>query len=165
MLLITFISCNNHSTDLQAALQAKDDSTKVKIEKFVAEAWNKKNTAYLDDKLADNFIRSANGIVVANNKAEMAPAMDVFFKAFPDLNLVVNNITVKRNRSYTTWTFTGNNTGMFGEAPATGKKVTFSGISVGAWTDDGKLNREDVYFNELSMMQQLGYILQPPVLK
>ena len=31
LLLITFISCNNHSTDLQAALQAKDDSTKVKI--------------------------------------------------------------------------------------------------------------------------------------
>lgn len=165
ILLATLLSCTGLHENDQAGIQGKDDSTKIKIERFVSEAWNKKNTAYLADKLTDNFVRTVNGIAVANNKTEMAPAMDVFFKGFPDLNLLLTNITANGMRSYTNWTLTGTNTGVFGEAPPTGKKVTVSGISVGTWDDNGKLSKEEVYFNELSMMQQLGYTLSPPAAK
>lgn len=165
ILVITVFSCNNEVADKQAAMESKNDSTKIKIEELVAEGWNKKNAAYLNDKLTDNFVRTVNGITVVANKNEMGPAMNIFFKGFPDLDLVINNITAKGNIAYTNWTFSGTNTGVFGEAPATGKKVTIGGISVSTWDDSGKLSREDVYYNELAMMQQLGYTLQAPVAK
>ena len=48
------------------------------------------------------------------------------------------------------------------EGHTPGKKVKINGLSHLYFDDAGKLYREDVYFNELDLLQQLGYSLQPP---
>jgi predicted ester cyclase len=63
------------------------------------------------------------------------------------------------------WTITGSNTGVFGELPHNGKRIKISGITRMDFDDEGKIAVEQVYYNELSLMQQLGHTLSPPVLE
>ena len=63
------------------------------------------------------------------------------------------------------WTATGTNTGTFGELKATGKKIKVSGASRIEFDQEGKIIFEDVFFNELSLLQQMGHTLTPPVVE
>ena len=63
------------------------------------------------------------------------------------------------------WHSTGTNTGRFGELPATGKKVKIEGLSHLYFNEDGKMYQEDVFYNELNLLQQLGYSLNPPIVE
>ena len=75
------------------------------------------------------------------------------------------NTQIKDRHLFAHWTFTGTNTGIFGEFPATGKKAKVSGMSLLSFDEEGKLYREEVYYNELDLLQQLGYTLVPPALE
>ena len=132
---------------------------------MVENCWNKKDMVKFRSISSDNFVRNVNDINVANNQNEMEAAMNIFFTGFPDLYLKTENPIVADSQVFVHWTATGTNTGVFGETPATGKKVKFSGYTIGHYSTDGKFSGEDVYFNELDLLQQLGYTLLPPVLK
>ena len=64
-----------------------------------------------------------------------------------------------------TWTITGSNTGVFGELPPTGKRIKISGITRMDFDEEGKIEVEEVCYNELSLLQQMGHTLNPPVLE
>lgn len=135
-------------------------NTKLTI--LIDSCWNKKNAGAIQDLTTTDFIRNLNGISVAKNQKEMEAHMKVFFKAFPDLKLTVEETDVKGNKIFLFWQATGTNTGIYGEVAATGKKVKINGLSHLYFDETGRLNREDVYFNELDLLQQLGYSLNPP---
>lgn len=154
-------SSNNDTT---AAINT-EKTIKKNIEFLIDECWNNKNTAALDKITVENFTRKMNGIQVAKNQLEMDAHMQVFFTAFPDLLVEIDSIFVKDNQTFTHWHFTGTNTGIYGENRATGKKVKISGHSTIKFDRNGKMLGEEVFFNELEMLQQLGYTLVPPVLQ
>ncbi len=161
----TFISCCTREQDEQKALLAKTTIIYANMKSLVADCWNKKDMAILRNISTEGCTRTLNGIQVANNQKEVEAAMHIFFTAFPDLNIVTNSAVVKDDQSFTEWTLTGTNNGIFGESPATGKKVIVSGYTSASFDKDGKLTAENVYYNELDLLQQLGYILIPPVVK
>ena len=72
---------------------------------------------------------------------------------------------IKDSVVFTHWEVDGPNTGIFAEAPATGKKIKISGLSLIYFNKEGKIYKENVCYNELDLLQQLGYTLVPPVLK
>ncbi len=125
--------------------------------------WNKGNSESLTTISTENFTRHLNGIRVAGSQKEMQAHMAVYFTAFPDLEVVFDSVHIKDNKVFMHWTSTGTNTGVFGEFPATGKKVKINGLSHLYFDDMGMLYQEDVYFNELDLLQQLGYTLNPPI--
>jgi len=75
----------------------------------------------------------------------------------------INEITFNENQAYFYWVFTGTNTGVFGEIPATGKKVIVKGFTIVHFNNEGQIFHENVYYNELDLLQQLGYTLLPPI--
>jgi len=91
--------------------------------------------------------------------------MNIYFIGFPDATVTVSEISTVDNLLFTRWNFSGTNTGVFGDFPATGKKVDVSGCSTLKFNNEGKIASEDVYYNELELLQQLGYTLNPPVLE
>ena len=113
----------------------------------------------------ENYVRKMNNVTVATNREELKASMNVFFTGFPDLQLANPDRYIFENDAFVYWTFTGTNTGVFGEVPATGKKAEVSGLSHLHFNDDGKLLSEDVYYNELELLQQLGYVLAAPNLE
>ncbi|MCK5443226.1 MAG: ester cyclase [Maribacter sp.] len=132
---------------------------------FIENAWNQKNMDSLRSISTENYIRHLNGIEVATNQNELEANMGIYFKGFPDLKLTIDRSTIKDGHLYAKWTFEGTNTGVFGEAPATGKSIVVSGYSEISFDSEGKMTQEDVYYNELALLQQLGYTLNPPIVE
>jgi predicted ester cyclase len=132
---------------------------------MITECWNNKNMEKFREIASVDFVRNVNDIAIAKNRNEMEAAMNLFFTGFPDLNVTLSNTTLKGNRIFTNWTATGTNTGVYGEVQATGKKVKFSGYAIDYYDESGKFIREDIYYNELMLLQQLGYGLSPPIVE
>ena len=157
---ITACRKESKSTDL-----AMNDKLSKNLNVFIDSCWNDQNVSKLNDLIDSNFVRMLNGINVAKNENEMAAHMNVFFTGFPDLKIQYSDAYIEGNNIFMNWECTGSNTGEFGEMPATGKKIKIQGLSHLYFTDEGKLYKEDVYYNELDLLQQLGYSLKSPILE
>jgi steroid delta-isomerase-like uncharacterized protein len=81
--------------------------------------------------------------------------------AFPDLNLKFDETIVKGFKIVIRWSLTGTNTGNFGDLPATGKQVSYSGLSISHLVD-GKFTEAWIIYNGLDLYQQLGFKVVPP---
>ncbi len=133
--------------------------------RYIDTCWNQQNLNKLNPIISDDFERHLNGISVASSTNELKAHMEVFFKGFPDLEIITNEINMNDEVVLLHWISIGSNTGIYGEMPPTGKKVKVSGLSHIYFNKEGQIYREDVYFNELELLQQLGYTLNSPVLK
>ena len=162
--IILFISCREEHSQ-QNELEAKEIAIKATINDMITQCWNNKDMEKFRAIATENFIRKNNGIIVANNRNEMEATMNVFFTGFPDLEIILNNTIIKGNQAFTQWTALGTNTGIFGETAATGKKIKFSGYHVGYYNNEAKYTGEEVYYNELELLQQLGYTLVSPIVE
>ena len=159
VLLLIWISCQDKVNKRELALE---DQMKQSLVVFIDSCWNGQDMVLFQDLASEDFIRNLNGISVAKNINEMEAHMKVFFTAFPDLKVSLEETEIKNNKIFLLWQSTGTNTGVFGEVPPTGKKVKINGLSQLYFDETGKLYREDVYYNELDLLQQLGYSLTPP---
>ena len=162
-----FTSCKEWKggDNSSATMAAHEELLRTTFHNFVEHAWNNSNMDSLKILLTDNFVKHLNGIQIAKNKSEMEANMNIYFKGFPDGKISTENVQVKGDNLFAQWVYTGTNTGMFGEYPPTGKKVTVHGYTNIQFNTVGKMIREAVYFNELELLQQLGYSLNPPVLE
>lgn len=88
--------------------------------------------------------------------AGMEQGLAGYYTAFPDLKLTYTRVIGRGNVAVAEWVFTGTNTGsMRGQKP-TNKKVGYRGASVLTFASDGKVKRENVYFDMATMMGQAG---------
>lgn len=85
--------------------------------------------------------------------------------SFPDHHMTFNEFYVDGNVIFTKWTYTGTNTGPFstpfGEIPATGKSISITGLSISR-IENGLVKEEEVVFNVLDMLMQIGFKVMPP---
>ncbi|WP_297798168.1 ester cyclase [uncultured Eudoraea sp.] len=162
ILLVVITACNSKQRSDQLSM---DERLTKNLDVFIDSCWNDQNVTKLNELVAKDFIRILNGINVAANENELGAHMNVFFTGFPDLKIQYNNLYIEGNNLFMNWECTGSNTGIFGEMPATGKKIKIQGLSHLYFTDEGKLYKEDVYYNELDLLQQLGYTLEAPILE
>ena len=130
------------------------------IDKLVNEFHNKQNTAILGEFMADNYVRYMNDVKVAENPKDLTDGMNVFFTGFPDFNIkLLHKSPIFNNTRFVHWEMTGTNTGEFDGSPATGKKVKITGLSRIHFNGQGKIDEENVFYDQLSLMQQLGRTL------
>ena len=157
LLLILLQACRN---DVNTAYN--EDNNEKTVESYVTTVWNNKDLSGIEVFFSKEFSRRINNVEIATNKKELAAHIQVYFNGFPDLHLTVNKISSLQNQIFINWTIKGTNTGVFGELPVTGKKITVSGISRFDMNENGEIVFEDIFYNELSFLQQLGYNLSPP---
>lgn len=163
--IIALLSTNcKHKVNIEKKTTLEQTMSK-NFENFIANAWNHKNMDSLKSLTVENFTREFNGITVVENKNELEANMNIYFTGFPDLKVSIKKTAVIDHHLFTSWIFEGTNTGTFGESPPTGKKVVINGFSEITFTNEGKLIKEDVYYNELALLQQLGYMLTPPIVE
>lgn len=138
---------------------------KATFQSLIDDGWNKGDMEKLRVISTDNYVRILNGTIVADNRNAVEANMDIFLTGFPDCKLTVDQTITKDDFLTALWTFAGTHTGIFGELPPTGKKVNLHGSSTVQFSEDGKIAREETYYNELELVQQLGYSLTPPILE
>ena len=105
------------------------------------------------------------GFAVLNGIVENPPTgiegvkelVKLFRTAFPDLHFDIEDQIAEGNKVVTRMNVHGTHQGDFQGMPPTGKRITFSAISI--WElAEGKLLQERVNWDALGAMQQLGGI-------
>jgi len=140
-----------------------EDQNRNTVTSYVNTIWNNKELDSLEVYFSGQFVRKVNDIDLAVNNAELTANTQVLFTAFPDLKMYIEEIISVENKVFMNWTITGTNLGVFGDHSATGKKIKFSGISRIDFNENGKITYENIYYNELSQLQQIGYKLLKPI--
>jgi steroid delta-isomerase-like uncharacterized protein len=138
------------------------DRQEAMVNMYVDSCWNQHKTISTQELMSTDFTRNLNGITVANGPIELEAYIKNFIRAFPTLKIKIDTMIQKDRQVVTTWTFMGTNTGEFAEYLPTGKKAKVSGVSLFRFNKEGRIIREDTYYNELYLLQQLGYSLNPP---
>jgi len=157
LLLLILVGCS--PTVPEEEMETRNKKT---VLDYVDTIWNSKNLNKLDTFYADQFLRIVNGIEVATDNADLAANINVLFVAFPDMQLTVDHIAGSEKSVFLNWSIVGTNTGIFGDHLATGKKVQINGVTRLDFNEEGKIFYDNVIYNELSLLQQLGYKLEEP---
>lgn len=77
--------------------------------------------------------------------------------AFPDFKLEIKRRVAEGDQLVTQWTCTGTQKGEFQGIPATGKRINLTGVAL-TRIENGKVVEERVYFDRLTMLEQLGAV-------
>ena len=87
----------------------------------------------------------------------------VFWAAFPDVRLELDNVIAEGNKVACTFTVTGTHTGSaFNGIPAAGKPIRITGVTMLRFLDNGKCIERWHGADTLSVLQQLGAIPPSP---
>lgn len=155
-------SCNEIGKEMERERKQIEQNVQNNIETYITSCWNQNDVGALNEITTSEFVRTLNGIKVVSSQNEMKAHLNVFARGFPDMEVSLDNMYLIEDRAFLKWHFTGSNSGVYGEFPPTHKKVKVSGLSQISFDSHGLLLKEDTYFNELSLLQQLGYHLSPP---
>ena len=76
--------------------------------------------------------------------------------AFPDLRITIEDQAVAGGKVTTRWVAEGTNSGPFGNAPATGRRIRVDGLILDR-VADGRIVERWEQWDQAGMMQQLGF--------
>jgi len=128
----------------------------------ITTAWNTNDKELMYANMVENMVRTANGASIAKNQSGYGDFMDVYHGAFPDFKVTLDNIKIDGNTAYLNWTCTGTNKGEFMGNPPTNKKIETHGFSIWKFGAEGKASREDAFYDNLVVYEQLGYSMPTP---
>jgi steroid delta-isomerase-like uncharacterized protein len=128
----------------------------------ILQIWNQGNLDLVDQVYAARVVRYDAGWPHPIRGLDALKNHFQFYRsAFPDIDMIIQETIMEGDKIVWHWTLTGTNTGPMGEAPATGKEVQLSGISVGRIVD-GKIAELGDFSNQASLLLQLGFTFTPP---
>lgn len=88
---------------------------------------------------------------------EFKKYIEGYITAFSNRDFQILEIYGSGERVIKRWSFTGTHTGVFSGIKPTGRRITMEGVTI-ATIRMGKIVAERDYFNDLSLMQDLGVI-------
>ena len=113
-------------------------------------AWCSRNAASVAAFFAPGGSLSVNGALAAGRGA-IAEVAQGFMSAFPDMELLMDDVRIKGDHAVYHWTFIGTNTGPGG----TGKRVRFSGYEEWKIGEDGLIAESQGHFDNADYQRQL----------
>jgi steroid delta-isomerase-like uncharacterized protein len=121
-------------------------------------ALNDKNISAFDDLIAEDYIQ--HNPLVGQGREALKQFMPMYFAAFPDLRVSLEDLIADESKVVARWTMYGTHQGEFLGMPATGRKIEITGMDM--WrVAGGKLAEHWDQLDNLGMMQQLGMIPTP----
>lgn len=134
-----------------------EENKRIAIAVFPA-AWNHGDFSpaekYVHPDIVDHFDNS-RGIEAVKG------VIKTFRSAFPDLQLTVINEIAEGDKVVHHWTMTATHKGEFMGIPPSGKKLTWTGITIVRIAGD-KIVERWANVDVLSILQQLGVVPPPP---
>lgn len=121
-------------------------------------AWNAHDAAKAASFFAaDGVYYDASTVTPQNGReAALKNVIEVFLTAAPDLVWKrEGEVIVGKDAVAFEWTFSGTNTGKWGDAAATGRKFSFKGATVIRFAGD-RFAFEGDYYDSLGLFRQLG---------
>ena len=153
--------CLTFSCQQQVKEGLTEEEAKALVERDL-EIYNEGNLTFVNEHIDPNYVEHDAAL------PEDIVGIDAFKERitymrtnYPDLNITVEELIVKDDRIVWRWIITGTNTGPIGDLPPTGKKARIEGVGI-LRVVDGKIVERLPYWNEATMLRQLGYTFTPP---
>jgi steroid delta-isomerase-like uncharacterized protein len=119
------------------------------------EAFNHGDLSSMDELVAPEFV----GPQGAKGPAALKAVTMDLRAAFPDLHYTVDELFAEEERVAVRWHWTGTHQAPFGALPATGKRLSNSGVGVFR-VRHGQIIAADILTDRLGFLQQIGAV--PP---
>jgi steroid delta-isomerase-like uncharacterized protein len=128
-------------------------------QRIVDEAWNARNLDALDELVASDVVNHdpADPEDVRGLDA-LKERIAGYHAAMSDLKVTFDEAFGSGDFVATRWHAEGTNDGELAGMPATGKRVSMTGLSIDRFDADGKLAETWDQWDNLGFMQQLGMI-------
>jgi steroid delta-isomerase-like uncharacterized protein len=133
------------------------ESNKAVVRRVLEDVWHAKNISLVDELFAPDFVNHDPDTPDATNREGYKAWATGLQSAVPDLRLTIDTLIAEGDQVAKRWTAAGTNTGALPGLGATGRKVTFTGITIYRIVD-GKV--AECWWNKdtLGLMQQLGAV-------
>ncbi len=125
------------------------------------EAVNGKQRDVLNEIVHPDFVNHGGAAGDIVGPKALADSFEPFYNAMPDWHFSEDFVVAEGDRVASRGTISGTNTGSFMGAPPTGKKASWTGITIYRIDDDGMIVERWQDFDGLGMLQQLGVV--PPM--
>ena len=116
-------------------------------------AWCGKDPAGVAAFYSPNGSLSVNGAAPAVGRRAISEVAEGFMTAFPDLEVILDDVVIQGDRAVYHWTLAGTNTGPGG----TGRRVRISGFEEWKIGVDGLIAESQGHFDEASYQRQLQH--------
>lgn len=110
------------------------------------------------EAIADDFVEHEVTPGLAPTKEGVLQFFGMYFSAFPDLRMDVEEVLVSGDKAVVRAQVTGTHQGEMMGMPATGKRVDVSLIDIIRFGDDGLAHEHWGIFDMLTMLQQVGAV-------
>ena len=130
------------------------------MRRFYTEAVTKGNVSVIDELTAPNFREHETIPGFEPNREGVKKWITAFRVAFPDIQVIVNDVITQGDKLVARATFHGTHKGMFMGIPATGKKFQMEVIDILRF-ENGKVVEHWGQSDNLGMLTQLGVVTPP----
>jgi steroid delta-isomerase-like uncharacterized protein len=126
------------------------EANKALVRRHYEEVWNAGDLALIDQLFAPDFMVHSEHWGPEGERQWVTTART----AFPDIHFTIEAQVAEDDLVVTRWSWQGTHRGAFMDLPATGRAVSFSGITIYLITK-GKLVQDWTEFNWLDLQRQL----------
>lgn len=134
------------------------EANKLVVKRLFEELWNQGNLSVAEELFCPNYTHHDPSTPDLGRGPEgERKRASLYRTAFPDLHLTIENIISEGDTVMARWYCSATHKGELSGIPATGKRITITGISI-ARLSSGKIAEGWVQWDALGMMQQLGVI-------
>ena len=138
-------------------MTASTEENKALVRRYAEEVFTRKNLAAVDDFVAPTHVDHTLPPGLPPGREGTRQAISMYLKAFPDLNITIEDVIAEGDKVVTRFTSRGTQRGAFGPIPATGRQVTISTVDI-VRIADGKIVEEWGLDDRMGLLQQLGVI-------
>ncbi len=120
------------------------------------QAINEQDVKALRDLIHTQFVNHLGSLGDQNGPQALVDGLKPFFEALPDLSISEDYVVAQHDRVATRIKTSGTHKGSYMGIPASGNKVSFTGIVIYRIDEAGKIIERWQDFDSIGMMQQLG---------
>jgi steroid delta-isomerase-like uncharacterized protein len=133
------------------------EKNKDTFRRYVDEVWKDEKLDIADEVFAEKYLsHQSDGTGLERGPEDVKKFVTEYRSAFSDIENIVEDMIGEDDRVVNCWTLHVTHTGDFRGIPATGKRITITGIGIFRFSEEGKVVESWDSLDQLGMLQQLG---------
>lgn len=133
------------------------ERNKATFRRYIEEVWKDEQLDIADEIFAEKYLsHQSDGTALERGPEDVKKFVMEYRTAFSDIEDIVEDMIGEEDRVVTRWTLRVTHTGEFRGIPATGKRITITGIGIFRFSEEGKVVESWDSLDQLGMLRQLG---------
>jgi non-heme chloroperoxidase len=133
------------------------ERNKATFRRYIEEVWKDEQLDIADEIFAEKYLsHQSDGTALERGPEDVKKFVMEYRTAFSEIEGIVEDMIGEGARVVTRWTLRVTHTGEFRGIPATGKRITITGIGIFRFSQEGKVVESWDSLDQLGMLRQLG---------